>query len=183
MDKTNAQTLSQRQIVESLDREFARLHVNSCAAIARAPADALYLVPTQPDDGFSSLDSASTGSMGSIVSIGEGILRCAAAVERTFGGITSNLWDDPFEWTLPEYLSTPEKITAHLGEVEETRRRAFSSFADDDCLLKNLSMPSGESQPLIALLLETLVQAVNHQAQALLVLRVFSGISPPRLII
>jgi len=118
-----------------------------------------------------------------MVSIGEGILRCAAAVELTYGGITSNLWDDPFEWTLPEYLSTPEKITAHLSEVEETRRRAFSSFPDDDCLLKNLSMPSGESQPLIALLLETLVQAVNHQAQALLVLRILSGISPPRLII
>lgn len=180
MDITSAQTLNQRQIVESLDREFARLHANSCAAIARASSDALYLVPTQPDESLSSFDS---GAMGSMVSIGEGILRCAAAVERTFGGITSNLWDDPFEWTLPEYLSTPEKITAHLAEVEETRRRAFSSFADDDCLLKNLSLPSGERQPLIALLLETLVQAVNHQAQALLVLRVLSGISPPRLII
>ena len=177
MDTTSAQTLGKRQIVESLDREFARLHVNSCAAIARAPVDALYLVPTQSEEPWSSLDSRS------MVSIGEGILRCAAAVERTFGGITANLWDDPFEWTLPEYLSTPEKITAHLAEVEELRRRAFSSFVDDDCLLKNLSMPSGEPQPLIALLLETLVQAVNHQAQALLVLRILSGISPPRLII
>jgi hypothetical protein len=177
MDKTNAQTLGKRQIVESLDREFARLHVNSCAAIAKAPVDALYLVPTQT--GIASSTSESTA----MVSIAEGILRCAAAVERTFGGITSNLWDDPFEWTLPEYLSTPDKIRAHLDEVEAIRKRAFSSFANDDCLMKHVSMPSGGTQPLIALLLETLVQAVNHQAQALLVLRILSGISPPRFII
>jgi hypothetical protein len=118
-----------------------------------------------------------------MVSLGEGILRCAAAVERTFGGITSNLWDDPFEWTLPEYLSTPEKVTAHLAEVEETRKRAFSSFADDDCLLKQISLPSGQTQPLVGLLLETLVHAVNQQSQALLMLRILSGISPPRFII
>ncbi|HEV7475141.1 MAG TPA: hypothetical protein VGN90_13900 [Pyrinomonadaceae bacterium] len=177
MEKTNTQILGRRQIVESLDREFARLHVNSGAAIARAPAGSLYLVPAQA--GIPSSTAEST----SMCSIGEGILRSAATVERTFGGITSNLWDDPFEWTLPEYLSTPDKITAHLAEVEEIRRRAFNSFADDDCLLKRVSLPSGESQPLIALLLETLVQAVNHQAQALLVLRILSGISPPRFII
>ena len=118
-----------------------------------------------------------------MLSIGESILRCAAGVEQTFGGITSNLWDDPFEWTLPEYLTTPDKVRAHLAEVEETRKRAFSSFADDDCLLKHVAMPSGGTQPLIALLLETLVGAVNYQAQALVVLKILSGISPPRFII
>ena len=118
-----------------------------------------------------------------MLSIGEAVLRCAAAVEQTFGGITSNLWDDPFEWTLPEYLSTPDKVRAHLAEVEETRRRAFSSFADDDCLLKDIAVPSGETQPLIALLLETLVRGVSYQAQALIVLKILSGISPPRFII
>jgi hypothetical protein len=177
MENTNAQILGKRQIVDSLDREFARLHANSCAAITRAPLAALYQLPAQI--GIPS----STAEPNQSVSIAEGILRSSAAVERTFGGITANLWDDPFEWTLPEYLSTPEKITAHLAEVEETRKRAFSSFTDDDCLLKHISTPSGEAQPLIALLLETLVQAVNHQAQALLVLRILSGISPPRFII
>ena len=177
MDKASAQTLGNRQIVENLDREFARLHANSCAAIRSAPVGALYLVPSQV--GIPSPASESS----SMVSLGEGILRCAAAVERTFGGITSNLWDDPFEWTLPEYLSTPEKVTAHLAEVEETRKRAFSSFADDDCLLKQISLPSGQTQPLVGLLLETLVNAVNQQSQALLMLRILSGISPPRFII
>ena len=28
----------------------------------------------------------------------------AGTIEQTFGGITANLWDDPFEWTLPETL-------------------------------------------------------------------------------
>lgn len=118
-----------------------------------------------------------------MLSIGESILRCAATIEQTFGGITSNLWDDPFEWTLPEHLSTPGKVKAHLAEVETTRRRAFSSFADDDCLLKHIAMPSGKTQPLIALLLETLVRAVDYQAQALVVLKFLSSISPPRFII
>ncbi len=177
-DKTNAQTLGKREIVESLDREFARLHVNSCAAIENIPTGVLYAVPTPA--GTSSTPSF---EMNSMLSVGESILRCSAAIEQTFGGITSNLWDDPFEWTLPEYLSTPVKVKAHLAEVEETRQRAFTSFADDDCLLKHIAMPSGTTQPLIALLLETLVRAVDYQAQALVVLKILSGNSPARFII
>jgi len=174
-ENKNAHTLGKREIVESLDREFARLHINSCAAIENIPAGILYAAPTQA--GITPSETIPT------LSIGESILRCAAGIEQTFGGITANLWDDPFEWTLPEYLTTPEKITAHLAEVEETRKRAFSSFADDACLLKHIVVPSGETQPLIALLLETLVRAVNYQAQALVVLKILSGISPPRFII
>jgi hypothetical protein len=177
-DKTNAQTIGKREIVESLDREFARLHVNLCAAIESIPTGVLYAVPAPA--GTSSTTPSETSSM---LSIGESILRCAATIEQTFGGITSNLWDDPFEWTLPEHLSTPGKVKAHLAEVETTRRRAFSSFADDDCLLKHIAMPSGKTQPLIALLLETLVRAVDYQAQALVVLKILSSISPPRFII
>jgi hypothetical protein len=33
-------------------------------------------------------------------SCGEQVLRSAAIVEQSFGGLTANLWDDPFEWTL-----------------------------------------------------------------------------------
>jgi hypothetical protein len=103
----------------------------------------------------------------SITSVGENILKSAAAIEQTFGGITSNLWDDPFEWTLPEYLSTPGKVIEHLIEVEETRKRAFSSFDSDACLLKHVAMPSGETKPLVELLLETLVSAARYQGQAI----------------
>jgi hypothetical protein len=176
-DKTNAQTRDKRQIVESLDREFARLHVNSCVVIAHTATDILYAVPTPAEIG------APTLGMQPVPSIGESVLRSAAAIEQTFGGITSNLWDDPFEWTLPEYLSTPEKLTDHLGEVEATRKRAFTSFPDDACLLKNIAVPAGDLRSLIDLILETLVRAAAYQAQALVVQKILSGISPSGFII
>jgi hypothetical protein len=176
-DKISAQTFGKREIVESLDREFARLHLNSGAIIENTPVAILYAV-TAPT-GLSSADSDSA----SPASVGESVLRCAAAVEQTFGGITANLWDDPFEWTLPEYLSTPQKIKDHLAEVEALRQRAFSSFADDACLLKHVAMPSGETQSLTDLLLETLRRARDYQAQALVALKTLSGISPPGFII
>ncbi|MEP6820664.1 MAG: hypothetical protein ABJA18_14105 [bacterium] len=173
-ENANAQTLGKRQIVESLDREFARLYVNSCALIEQTSIDTLYTVPAQ---------TGSPSAMDQLPAIGESVLRGAAAIEQTFGGITSNLWDDPFEWTLPEYLSTPGKVKDHLDEVEATRKRAFSSFADDDCLLKHIAVPSGGTRPLIDLLSETVVRAAGCQAQALVVLKILSGISPPGFII
>ena len=176
-DKRNAQTLAGREIVASLDREFARLHAKSCAVIEKTPVDILYAVAAQ-----AGLSSSNSG-LDPISSVGESVLRCAAAIEQTFGGITSNLWDDPFEWTLPEYLSTPGKVNEHLADVEATRKRAFSSFADDGCLLKHVAVPSGETRPLIDLLLETLLRAADYQAQALFALNILSGISPPGFII
>ena len=173
-DKTNAQTLCKRDIVASLDREFARLHFSACAVIEQTSTEMLYAIPAQ-----ATLPSASR----QLLSIGESVLRGAAAIEQTFGGITANLWDDPFEWTLPEYLSTPAKIGEHLGEVEATRKRAFASFADDGCLLKHIAVPSGGTRPLIDLLLETLLHASSFQIQALVGLKILSGISPPGFII
>ena len=173
-DKTNAQTLGKRQIVAGLDREFARLHFTGCALIEQASSDSLYAVPAQ---------TGSSPVSHQLPSIGESVLRGAAAIEQTFGGITANLWDDPFEWTLPEYLSTPAKVIEHLSEVEATRKRAFSSFADDDCLLKHIAVPSGGTRPLIDLLSETIVRAAACQAQALVALKILSGISPSGFII
>jgi hypothetical protein len=169
-DKTNAQTLGGREIVESLDREFARLHSHSCELTENTPDEILYSVTT------------ATG-MRALPSVGESLLRCAAAVEQTFGGITSNLWDDPFEWTLPEYLSTSAKVIEHLTEVEATRKRAFSSFDDDACLLKHIATPSGETRPLVELLLGTLVRAADYQGQAVVTLKSLSGIITPGFII
>ena len=173
VDKTNAQTLGKRDIVTSLDREFSRLHQQACALVSASSIDVLYAVPDQ------------TGSSATpqLPGIGASILGAAAAVEQTFGGITANLWDDPFEWTLPEYLSTPAKVIEHLGEVEATRQRAFASFTEDVCLLKNIALPSGGTRPLIDLLLETLLKAASFQGQALITLKILSGISPPGFII
>ena len=170
----DAQTLGKRNIVASLDREFARLHQKACAVIEQTPNDLLYTVPAQTG-----------GSQGprQLPSVGESVLRGAAAIEQTFGGITANLWDDPFEWTLPEYLSTPAILKNHLSEVEATRTRAFTSFADDDCLLKHVSVPSGETRPLIDLLLETLLNAASFQTRAVVVLKILSRINPRGFII
>lgn len=144
----SAQALGKRHIVEGLDRAFARLHANSCDIVRRTTSEQLY----EP--------------RGEALSIGEGVLRSAAVVEQTFGGITANLWDDPFEWTLPEHLTTPAKVIEHLGEVEAVRARAFASFTDDSCLTKQIATPAEQSELLIDLLLDTLRRAAAHQGYA-----------------
>lgn len=183
-EQPTAQTLGKREIVDTLDREFARLHFNSCLLIENLPAEALYLVPAQTKNASSSssLSSASAGTS-CAASVGESVLRSAAAIEQTFGGITANLWDDPFEWTLPEYLSTPVRVKEHLNEVEMTRVRAFSSFVDDASLLKHVAVPAGETRPLIDLLSDTLSRAAEYQAQALVSFRRLSGNRPAGFII
>ena len=144
-EQISTQSLGKRHIVESLDRAFARLHANSCAIVNRTTTEQLY------------------ESRGETHSVGESVLRSAAAVEQTFGGITANLWDDPFEWTLPEHLTTPAKVIEHLDEVEALRARAFASFIDDTCLVKQIATPSEHSRQLIDLLLETLQRAAAYQ--------------------
>ena len=99
------------------------------------------------------------------LSPGEHIVRSAGAVEQTFGGITANLWDDPFEWTLPENLATRQKLLEYFDEVEATRQRGFGLFKDDLDLLKEVMTPSGKMH-LASLLLDTLVRARNHQLRA-----------------
>lgn len=163
----DAHSLDKRHVVESLDREFARLHLQSCTLIENTPAEVLY----RETEGLAS------------TSVGASVLRYAATIEQTFGGITANLWDDPFEWTLPEHLSTPAKVIEHLNEVEATRARAFTSFPDDACLLKHIALSSGETQQLIKAIQETLARAGMYLAQAAATLKLLSGISPPGFII
>jgi hypothetical protein len=91
----------------------------------------------------------------------ENLLRSAAVIEQMCGGLTANLWDDPFEWTLPETLSNVDRVIEYLGEVDVARQRAFDSI-DDAALSKFIALPSGESQVLISLLLETLIKSQKH---------------------
>ena len=93
------------------------------------------------------------------------LLRSAAAVEQMCGGLTANLWDDPFEWTLPETLSNTDRIIEYLSEVDLARQRAFNSIRDDSALTRYISAPTGE-QPLVNLLLETLVKASDYRGRA-----------------
>ena len=93
------------------------------------------------------------------------ILRSAATIEQMCGGLTANLWDDPFEWTLPETLSNADRIVEYLSEVDLARERAFNSI-DDSALSKYIAVPSGEEQLLVSLLLETLVKASDLRGRA-----------------
>lgn len=104
-------------------------------------------------------------------SIGENILRSAAVIEQTCGGLTANLWDDPFEWTLPETLSNADRIIEYLAEVDLARQRAFNSILDDSALSKYISDPSSEPRLLVSLLLETLVHASDYRGRAVATLR------------
>jgi len=137
---------TERQIVQHLDQEFSLLIDSLRELIRSVPADLLFRHPPS-------------------VSVGENILRSAAVLEQTCGGLTSNLWDDPFEWTLPETLSNPELINEYLLEVDDARQNAFSAIHDDGALSKYISDPSGE-RLLISLLLETLVRAAEFRGRA-----------------
>ncbi|HKV35481.1 MAG TPA: hypothetical protein VJP89_14190 [Pyrinomonadaceae bacterium] len=139
---------SPRALVDHLDLECARLIAALKLFVNSVTPDLLYRRPPH-------------------VSIGENVLRSAAALEQTFGGLTANLWDDPFEWTLPESLSTPELVTEYLSEVDAARAGAFKSIASDRDLTKYISGPSGEPQQLFALLLETLMKASDYHGRAL----------------
>src|ERR1041384_2766919 len=141
------------QIVRSLDAEFRRLHERALALVAALPPDKLYWQP-------------SAAHVSPASSCGEHILRSAACVEQTFGGLTSNLWDDPFEWTLPETLPTPANVNEYLLEVEPTRQRGFALIRSDADLAKEISAPTGEPRTLISLLVATLARAVHHQGRA-----------------
>ena len=88
----------------------------------------------------------------------ENLIRSAAGIEQMCGGLTANLWDDPFEWTLPETLSNADRVVDYLSEVNLARERAFDAI-DDAALSKYIAMPSGEPKLLISLLLETLIRA------------------------
>ena len=138
---------TERQIVQHLEQQFAELIKSLKDLVRSVPTEFLYRHPP-------------------VVSIGENILRSAAVVEQTCGGLTSNLWDDPFEWTLPETLSNPDLVVEYLSEVDAARQRAFDSIQDDGALTKYISDPSGE-RLLISLLLETIVKASEHKGRAL----------------
>src|SRR5687767_12006076 len=134
--------------IENLDAQFADLHARSLDLIARLSREQLY-----------------AKADGSADSFGEQVMRSAAVVEQSFGGLTANLWDDPFEWTLPETLNAPAKVVEYLDEVEATRRHAFGSLESDDDLSKEIMTPAGSTQ-LLPFLLDTLRRARHHHQRA-----------------
>ena len=145
---------SPRQLVDYLDEEFTRLINNLKQLVSSITPDVLYRRPPA-------------------VTIGENLLRSAATLEQTFGGLTANLWDDPFEWTLPETLSTAELVNEYLSEVDAARQRALGLIASDEDLRRNISGPWDEPRTLFVVLVETLVKASDYHGRAVATLKMF----------
>lgn len=143
------------KFIKIFDQKFQALHKNSCEIINKIPDEKLFWKPKK---------------VYAIFSCGEFILRSAGKVEQTFGGITTRLWDDPFEWTLPEELATKEKILNYLDEVEATRQRGFALLKTDEDLYKELPAPE-DLKSLFKILLETLSKAENLQGCATAILQ------------
>jgi hypothetical protein len=86
------------------------------------------------------------------------LIRSAAKVEQTFGGMNAQLWDDPFEWTLPEALGSIDKALEYLDEVERARGEGMARIRYDEELTREIRTPSG-SLTLATLLWQTLKEA------------------------
>ncbi len=152
---------SMGSLITWFDQQYAQLYSGWGELIRELARESIYGRANESDS--------------STLSCGEYIVKSARVVEQTFGGITANLWDDPFEWTLPETLTTREKLLDYFDEVEATRRRGFDLFKTDEDLLKKIVTPSGETQ-LLSILLDTLVRAGHHHLSAQETLDVLSSL-------
>ena len=150
-----------KTLIESFDHKFDALQSRSVEFVKRIPNELLFRQPRATEKYFAYFSS------------GEYILRSAATVEQAFGGLTTRLWDDPFEWTLPEELSTSEKILEYFAEVDKARQNGFEFFQSDDDLKKELPAPF-EMKSVFEILLETICRAEHLQGRAFAVFQMFS---------
>lgn len=146
-------------------RRFDHLHERSLKLLGSVRTEDLF---RKPASGSSSIETYSCGEL---------LIRSAAAVEQMAGGVTRRLWDDPFEWTLPEELADPAKILEYLEEVRAARVQAFEFFASDQDLFKFIPAPD-ELKPLAEVLLETIDRATHLHGRAAGVAQQFVTIRP-----
>lgn len=132
-------------LIELFNENFRRLFEDSTELAANIGEESL----------FSTLDAERSFEQRSA---GELLVRSAAVVERTMGGITRRLWDDPFEWTLPESLASRDKILEYISEVENSRVEAFRFFRSDHDLFANIPAPE-KLRPIAAVLLDAITDA------------------------
>ena len=156
------------RLLDAFDQRFAGLHSRSVSLIETFDAQDLFKKPRELPNSLA------------LFSCGEYILRSAATVEQTAGGIMMRLWDDPFEWTLPENLSTVSLVIEYLNEVESTRRRAFDFLDSDDSLHKQIPAPE-HLRTIFDLLLGTIASAEHYQGRAFGLAQVFSDLKQPRI--
>jgi len=112
-------------------------------------------------------------------SSGEYLLRSAAAIEQVFLGITRKLWDDPFEWTLPEALNSKALISNYIDESLKVMEEGFSFINTDDDL--DRAIPSPEKlRPMMEILVDALSKSEHHLGRAVSIAMFFSDEKPIR---
>lgn len=155
-------------IVSIFERRFVLIDSRSRKFLSLLEPELLYKRPRQLSNSMAPF------------SCGEYILRSAAMVEKTFGGITTRLWDDPFEWTLPEKMSDIQSILGYLDEVEETRRLGFRFFNADDDLKREIPSPE-RLRSLAEIMIDTIGSAEHYQGRAFAVFQMISDVHLPRI--
>ena len=153
--------------LSAFDRRFALIDAHSRELVSKLSDETLYARPCE-----TRLEMAP-------FSCGEYILRSAAMVEKTFGGITTRLWDDPFEWTLPEKLNDTLSVLNYLDEVEATRKNGFAFFNSDDDLKREIPAPE-KLRTIFDILLETIGLAEHFQGRAFAIFQMISDENMPR---
>ncbi len=153
-------------LIENFRRQFELSDVNSRRLLGKLNNARLFQKPKPVQYSMA------------MFSCGEYLLRSAAAVEQTFGGITTKLWDDPFEWTLPEKLDSVGKIEEYFTEVRETREKGLAFFSSDGDLIKQIPAPE-KLKTIHQIMLETLERASHFQGRAFAVFQMISDEKPP----
>jgi hypothetical protein len=154
-------------LISALRHAFEEQDIRSRRLLSALSDEQIYLQPRP--------------TRGSMVpfSCGEYILRSAAMVEQAFGGITTRLWDDPFEWTLPEKLANRDLILGYLDEVAATREKGLEFIGSADDLTREMPAPR-ELRSLAAVLIDALTMAEHYQGRAFGVFQVVSDAKVPR---
>jgi hypothetical protein len=142
-----------RTHIDDLARQFADLHHARIETAKRAGDAYIYQTDQRHETDLWP------------ISVGTYLIRSAAIVEQTFNGITTRLWDDPFEWTLPERLPTVDDLVAYFEEVEAARIRGFGFLRSDDDLSKSIPAPVA-LKTLDQLLTETIGRSTYYLSQA-----------------
>jgi hypothetical protein len=156
------------RLIDGFAHRFGLLDKHSRQLLDRITDEQLFLRPRQIERSMTPF------------SCGEYIVRSGAIVEKTFGGITTRLWDDPFEWTLPESLVSVENVLGYLDEVEKTRSDGFGFFNSDDDLSRQIPSPE-KLRTIFDVLLEAIAQAEHFQGRAYAIFQMLADETLPRI--
>ena len=151
-----SEVFKMKTLLNSFESQFENLDIRSRRLIENTPDDKLFFQPAEIASDFP------------VNSVGNFVLRSAGRVEQTFNGITAKLWDDPFEWTLPETLSTGKLIVEYLDETRKIRQTGFNLFKSDEDLHREIPAPE-RLTTLFEILLGTIAEAENLNGQAILI--------------